>query len=130
MKKNKQGFTLVELMIAVAIVAILTLIAVPSYQESIRESRRSEAHSALVKIQLEQEHWRTLNTSFASSFGTAANDVKQPVSEYYSYAMSNVTATSYTIKATAKTGSSQASDTGCTALTIDQAGTKLPVACW
>lgn len=128
--KKAAGFTLMELMVVVAIIGILSAIAIPSYQESVRKSRRSDAHAGLSSMALEQENFRMINAAYASAFGTGSNDVKEPSSEYYSFAISGTSASAYTLKATAKTGTSQVKDTGCTALSIDQSGTKLPATCW
>ncbi len=55
----QQGFTLVELMIAAAIVAILAAIALPAYQDSIRKARRADGKDfALEIMQLQERHQR------------------------------------------------------------------------
>ena len=56
--KHAKGFTLIELMIVVAVVAILATIAMPSYQEHVRKSRRAQAKADLVELaqQLERHH--------------------------------------------------------------------------
>jgi prepilin-type N-terminal cleavage/methylation domain-containing protein len=48
-KVLQKGFTLIELMIAVVVIAILAAIAYPSYQDSVRKSRRADAKSALME---------------------------------------------------------------------------------
>ena len=130
MYKKAAGFTLMELMIAVAIIGILSAIAIPSYQDSVRKSRRSDAHAGLSSMALEQENFRMVNTAYASAFGTASNDVKAPTSDYYTFTIESSSASAYSLKASAKAGTTQASDTGCTALTINQTGTKAPASCW
>lgn len=127
---SKFGFTLIELLIAVAIVGLLAMVALPAYQDSMRKSRRSEAHAGLVKMQLEQENFRMLNSAYTGDFGTGANDITAHVADNYNIAISGTSATAYTLTATAVTGSSQASDIGCTSITLNQAGDKLPAACW
>lgn len=128
-KTNKsQGFTLIELLIVVAIVAIISAVAYPSYQDSVLKSRRSEALADLINMQLEQENFRMINTAYANAFGAGSNDVKQPVSDYYNYKITDTTATNYTLTATAK--STQLKDSGCLEMTLNEAGNKTPATCW
>jgi len=126
--KKSSGFTLMELMIVVAIIGIIATIALPSYQDFVLKSRRSEAHSGLAKMQLQQEAHRMVNTTYTSSFGSGSNDVNEPTSDYYTFTMSGGSASAYTLKATAK--STQTADTSCTPMTINQSGTKSPSSCW
>lgn len=64
-KNKKQGFTLIELMITVAILGILSAIAVPSYMEYVRESKRTEAKTELLRIAQLQESYYVQNLSYA-----------------------------------------------------------------
>ena len=119
------GFTLIELMIVVTVIGILAAIAYPSYQDYIRRARRIEAQSVMMDIQLMQEKYRINHVSYGglADLGTFPSD-------YYSFAISGNTVSAYTITATAKSGTSQASDSGCTSMTLNQASTKTPDGCW
>ena len=65
--RHGRGFTLIELMIAVAVIAILATIALPSYRQYVLEARRGDGQTALQRIQLAQEKWRTNHDSFTTT---------------------------------------------------------------
>ncbi len=69
-RSGTAGFSLLELLIALTIVAILASISVPSYNGFIARSRRSDAMSALLRLQLAQQRWRADNPVYASDTGT------------------------------------------------------------
>ncbi len=122
---RRQGFTLIELMIVVAVIGILASIAYPSYQDYIRKARRIDAQSVMLDIQLQQEKYRVNHVSYGS-----LTDLGSFPSDYYTFAISGNTASAYTITATAKAGTSQASDTDCTPLKLYQNSKKEPDTCW
>ena len=62
--RGMRGFTLIELMITVAIVGILASIAYPSYIESVRKGRRAEARAALTELMQQQERFMTQNNTY------------------------------------------------------------------
>jgi len=64
--KRISGFTLVELMIVVAIVGILAAIAYPSYIESVRKGKRAEGRAALTSLLQQQERYFTQNNTYAA----------------------------------------------------------------
>ena len=135
-RRFARGFTLIELMIVVAIGGILASIAYPSYTEYVRKGRRSDGMAALAAVQQAQERWRSNNVSYGSlaAIGAGTTSAKG----YYTIAITGTpTATAYTAVATA-TGA-QASDTKCTTLTVrmvggtltyGSSGTASPASCW
>jgi type IV pilus assembly protein PilE len=135
MKIKFGGFTLIELMIVVVIVGILAMIALPAYQDYARKSRRAEAISLMLDLQLSEEKFRANNPSYASTLaamGITSTYVGNQVDPaYYTFGIAASTNT-YTITATAQ--GSQASDkqygTPCHALTINQSNAKTPADCW
>ncbi|MCZ2495953.1 prepilin-type N-terminal cleavage/methylation domain-containing protein [Xylophilus sp. Kf1] len=62
--RRPRGFTLIELMITVAIVAILASIAYPSYQQSVLKGRRAQARAAIVELMQQQERYMTQNNRY------------------------------------------------------------------
>jgi type IV pilus assembly protein PilE len=65
--RRTAGFTLIELMITVSIVAILAAIAIPSYNAYIRKSRRTDAKSALLDMASLEERYFSSNNAYSSS---------------------------------------------------------------
>jgi type IV pilus assembly protein PilE len=145
--KSQKGFTLIELMIVVAIIGILTSIAYPSYIESVAKSRRADAKGALLGFANAMERHFTETNSYCNAAVTdsgacvAATGIPtvfsatSPVgggAANYNLTISAATATTYTLSA-ARTGS-QASDK-CGTLTLTHTGQRgvslLTVAdCW
>jgi type IV pilus assembly protein PilE len=125
--RRPRGFTLIELMIAVAIVAMLGAVAFPSFMDSIRKSRRSDAVNALTAVQLAQERCRANNSAYCTSI-TNLRTADPPGLElptttgngYYTLSMdpATVTRTGYVVLATPVAGKSQASDGDCARLRI------------
>ncbi|WAR47026.1 type IV pilin protein [Methylomonas rapida] len=72
LSKKIRAFTLIELMIVVAVVGILAAIAYPSYTEYVMKSRRSDAKAGLLSLQLTQEKYRANCIQYAEDIDTAA----------------------------------------------------------
>ena len=79
MNRVSDGFTLIELMIAMAIMAILAAIAVPSYQEFILKARRSEGQSALLDIAARQEQFFLDNHRYTNDISDLGRGTKTTV---------------------------------------------------
>jgi type IV pilus assembly protein PilE len=79
-RRSAAGFTLIEVMIAVLIVALLAAVALPSYQDQVRKARRAEGKAMLMKAAQLEERWYTANgtytTDLASLFGAATTPVR------------------------------------------------------
>ncbi|MEP9321028.1 type IV pilin protein [Pseudomonas sp. LABIM340] len=121
-RRRERGFTLIELMVTVAIVAILAAVAFPSYQRYVLRSHRVEAQAVLSEAAARQERYYSQNNAYASTAAALNMTSNVNALQYYSLAISNITATTYTLTATA-TGS-QAKDAPCLSLSLDQAGTR------
>lgn len=102
---RQKGFTLIELIIAIAIIGILARIAVASYTESVNRAKRAQAQTAIISLSQALERYFTRNNSYAgATVGSAATDLfpaAVPATGTQWYTLSIVTtATSYTITAT------------------------------
>jgi type IV pilus assembly protein PilE len=134
MKFRLRGFTLIELMVTVAVVAILAAIAYPSFLDQVRKSRRSAGKAVLLQTVQNIERFYTLSNSYASAV-TSVVGASGVLSEngYYLVTSASATSSTYSLSATPQGG--QASDR-CQTLTIDQLAQKgtssgLPVSeCW
>jgi type IV pilus assembly protein PilE len=131
MGRSVRGFTLIELVIALTVVAILAAVAIPGYQSQMRASRRAEAREALMRIQAAQERWRSNNVAYAGSVA-ALGQAATSADGNYALAVTGANAAGYTATATAQ--AKQASDSACAAITIVVAGNAMTYgptnACW
>lgn len=127
---TQRGFTLIELMIAVAVIGILIAVGLPSYNGAMRKSHRGEAQAVLMDIASRQQQMMIDTRKYVATVAELNTTVPTKVSTRYTVAITLGVAAvpSFTAKATA-TGE-QAKDTGCTELSIDERGTKLPTKCW
>lgn len=116
---NKQsGFTLVELMIAVAVVTILALVAIPSYTSFVQKSARGDAMAVLMDMRLKQERYRQNNSSYAVTLASVSIGTSSPNGKYN---VAIVNAGAGTFLATATPAGTQASDS-CGTFAVDQNG--------
>jgi type IV pilus assembly protein PilE len=126
------GFTLIELMIVVAIIAILAAIAVPIYSSYITRSKLTEAQNNLSALRVSMEQYFQDNRQYTSTGGTGSTTgcgVAMPtgsgsnggnsIAKYFTYSCS-ATATTYTITATGNAGTPTANF----AFTIDEKNTR------
>ncbi|GGY80644.1 type IV pilin [Cellvibrio zantedeschiae] len=138
--KTPRGFTLVELMAVIAIVAVLGAVAYPSYLQSVRKSNRAEAKSELSDaIQRFQRCYTVFGTFKPASGCPIYEDLKNGgayVSHgkgFYQIKLDTVTAISDTTVKLVATAikAPQTSDTAsCRTLTLNQVGLKTPTDCW
>ena len=132
---KQRGFTLIELMITVAVIGILAAIALPSYQGYVVRSNRSVAQAFMVNVANREEQYLldaraygvvTSDAEFTSVLNLA---VPPEVSKYYAVTVANGAggARTYVVSAVPKAGTMQASDV---TLTLDNLGGKTPSDKW
>ena len=135
-KRSQFGFSLIELMIVVAIVAIISAFAYPSYQRYVIKAKRTVAQNALLQVADRQQQFFMDNKRFAADltnlgFGAnpyvvdddGASTVAGDAQAVYSLSPTNVTATTWTVTAAPLHGQ-LSRDTYCGSLSLTQAGTK------
>jgi type IV pilus assembly protein PilE len=133
MAHKTSGFTLIELMIAVAVVVILSAIAIPAYNSFVLKSARSDAMSALMDLRLQEETYRLKNPEYAVTLSSLGVDATTPNGKY-DIAITAADAASFTATASPAAGTSQTSD-DCGTFAIDQdgpdtSGSYADASCW
>ena len=123
-KGANKGFTLIELMITVAVVSILAAVALPSYQQYLRRGARADAQSHMMDIAARQGQFLIDNRAYAASVSALGMTTPSSVSTKYTITITPATnPPTFTITAAPVSGSSQASDT-CGTLTLASDGAK------
>jgi type IV pilus assembly protein PilE len=135
--RNKvTGFTLIELMIVIVVVAVLAAIAMPSYRQYVLRTHRTEAKRTLLNVAVAQEKFYLQNNTYA---GPSALEIAPPgglgiagTTERGHYAVAITAGSVSAFSATATAQGAQADDTRCASFTIDQAGTRTATNtnCW
>jgi type IV pilus assembly protein PilE len=131
---RNRGFTLVELVIAVAVIAILSAIALPSYREYVKRANRSAAQSLMLDLANREQQYLLDNRSYLGGGASAVttlipSGVPTDVSNFYTMTVTSTVGPppTFEVKATPKSGTVMA---GEAPFTLDQDGTKLPAGKW
>ena len=135
-KNAQKGFTLIELMIVVAILGILSAIALPSYTKYVEKSRRTDAKVELLKIAQLQESFFAQNLSYAENLATLglvgttvfSGDghyvVTMPAPQPACSAAAGPACVTFQVTAEPPAGGAQYGDAACTGFRIDNVGRK------
>ncbi len=130
-KSFNAGFTLIELMIVLVILSILSMIAVPAYNDSVSKARRSDGQAALMDVMARQERFFTENNTYTTNLAGAAGLNLSSSSSQEGYYTISAAACGAGINScvmlTATAGTAQSADGN---LTLDSIGSKLPVDKW
>jgi type IV pilus assembly protein PilE len=113
--RPSRGFTLIELMITVAIVAILARIAMPSYLDYLKRGKLQEAFNALTAAALSNGQFYQDNRTYVSATGCST-----PATTYFNYSCSATSATDFTLQGQGKSGTPVEGFT----FTVDSSGTR------
>ena len=135
LKKMNSGFSLIELLITMAIMAILMSVAVASYQQFLQQTYRTEAILNLEKIAAEQEKFKFINNDYADEIAQLRLPIR--ADDYYGYRISKLARDTgcqademcFALFAFARR-SPQMQDTGCTELKLQHNGQRWPLNCF
>ena len=127
--KRQRAFTLIELMIALVIVAILAAVALPAYREQLRKSARAQAQAFLTDMASRQQQYLADKRAYAGSVPALGVTAPASVSTAFAIAVTNTAGPPPTFIITATASGDQAKDK-CAVMTVDSAGNRTPATCW
>ncbi len=125
-----RGITLIELMTVLVVVAILAAIAVPSYRNYLLRAQRTDARTALLRVQGAQEKFLLQQNRYATDEEldqpppAGLGQQRESENGFYRLSMTNASTTEYELTATPVSGRGQQDDTKCALFRINHNGIK------
>ena len=136
------GFSLIELLVVVTIIAILSAIAIPVYNNYLLRAHRSDAITSITTIALNEEEYRLNNNAYTATLNDVWQQGTNTEQEFYTLALTLLdangnpttdTSNATGFRITATPAGTQANDTECNPITLSVnsgAVTKIPEQCW
>ena len=115
---RQRGFTLVEVVVACAVAAVLAAVALPTYRGTVMKSRRADAVAALSRLQAAEERYRASHGFYGADLGALGVGARS-AEGLYSIEVALTGAEAYRAQALAVAGTSQAADGDCTRIVVD-----------
>lgn len=128
--RRAAGFTLMEIMVVVIIVGILAAIGLPTYQEAMRKSRRTDARESLMEAASREEQYMLDRSSYTADMTDLGYAADPMISEEQHYSIDRVASAAcavdddncYVLRATPRASSPQNDDERCKTFTLDSTG--------
>jgi type IV pilus assembly protein PilE len=128
-----RGFTLIELIIVIAIVALLVAVALPTYRDHVRKSRRAEAQAYMMSVAGRQQQFLVDTRNYAATLPTINIPQPSSVGSFYTVTLAVAAGPppTFTLTAAPMAGTDQVNEK-CGTLTINQTGAKTAAlsSCW
>jgi type IV pilus assembly protein PilE len=124
MKHGGSGFSLIELLVVMAIAGILTVIAVPAYQQYLLDAHRTDAVKTLLEVSNAESEYYTTNNAYTANLTSLGYPADTVTSENGYYAVTATSSSPQTFTLTATPQGSQTRDTHCGSFTLSSLGQK------